>query len=136
MLLTVWLLCAAQVAAAETLPDPTRPAIDLSSGVGAAETAAIEAAPKGLQSTIISPQYRAAIISGETVRLGGMFGDSRLIEVRESSVVLQNARGRRVLELFPKVNIKKSDAAQQENRVQDKASGQPGLPEKDVGGIK
>jgi MSHA biogenesis protein MshK len=136
MLLATGLLCAAQVATAETLPDPTRPAIDLSSGAGAGDTAAIEAAPKGLQSTIISPQYRAAIINGETVRLGGMVGGSRLVEVREGSVVLQNAQGRRVLELFPKVSIKKNEAAQQKSSAQDETFGQPSPPEKDVGGIK
>lgn len=136
MLLATGLLCAAQVAAAETLPDPTRPAIDLSGGAGAADTAAVEAAPKGLQSTIISPQYRAAIINGETVRLGGMVGGSRLVEVREGSVVLQNAQGRRVLELFPKVSIRKNEATQQKSGAQEKTSGQPGLPEEDAGGTK
>jgi MSHA biogenesis protein MshK len=136
VLLTTWLLCMAQAAAAETLPDPTRPAIDLGGSAGTVDTAAAEAAPKGLQSTIISPQYRAAIINGETVRLGGMVGGSRLVDVREGSVVLQNAQGRRVLELFPKVGIRKSEATQQKSGAQDKTSGQPGLPGKDAGGTK
>lgn len=137
-LLAVALLCMAQAAAADTLPDPTRPSIDLgSSGAGGAgEVAPVEAAPPGLQSVIISPQYRAAIINGETVVLGGKSGDSRLVEVRENSVVLENARGRRVMELFPKVGIKKNEAGQQEVRTQEKATGQADLPGQAAGGIK
>jgi MSHA biogenesis protein MshK len=139
MLLTVLLLSAPQLAAAaDLLPDPTLPAIDLnSSGAGSAtDVVPDEPVSRGLQSIIISPQYSAAIINGETVRLGGKSGDSRLVEVRESSVVLQNAQGRRVVELFPKVNIKKRDAAQYESRVYEKASGQMSLPENAAGGYK
>jgi MSHA biogenesis protein MshK len=134
-MLATLLLCLPQVAAAGPLPDPTRPAIDLSGG--AEGVAPAEAVPRGLQSTIISPQYRAAIINGETVRLGGKSGDSRLLEVREDSVVLQNAQGRRVvLELFPKAGIRKIEAAPQKGDAQEQGSAQPGLPKKDVGGVK
>lgn len=144
MLLCVSLLCASLNAAAELLPDPTRPSIDLSSsGAGSAvDVVPIDDVSHGLQSVIISSQYRAAIINGETVSLGGKSGDSRLVEVRESSVVLQNAQGRRVLELFPKVNIRKNEAAQQEGALQEKsleqkkAIEQTSLPEKAVGGVK
>ncbi|MBI5889664.1 MAG: hypothetical protein HZB47_03175 [Nitrosomonadales bacterium] len=138
MLLAVLLLCVPQLAAAEPLPDPTRPSIDLdSSGTGgAADAVPDDAVSRGLQSVIISPQYRAAIINGETVALGGKAGDSRLVEVRESSVVLQNSQGRRVVELFPKVIMKKNGTAQQESAVHKNASGQPNLPESAAGGIK
>lgn len=138
MLLAALLLCAPQIAASEALPDPTLPAIDLnSSGTGsAADVVPEEAVSRGLQSVIISPQYRAAIINGETVSLGGKYGDSRLVEVRDNSVVLQNAQGRRVLELFPKVSIRKNEAVRQERGAQEKASGQTNLPERDAGGFK
>jgi MSHA biogenesis protein MshK len=138
MLLAALLLSAPQIAAAEPLPDPTRPSIDLNSSgaAGVADVVPDEAAPRGLQSTIISPEYRAAIINGETVNLGGKYGDSRLVEVRENSVVLQNAQGRRVLELFPKVSIKKNEVAQHESGAQEKTSGKRILPEQDVGGLK
>lgn len=135
MLLTALLLCATQMATAEPLPDPTRPAIDLSAASGAGGAAPAEAAPQGLQSIIVSQHYRAAIINGETVVLGGKIGDSTLVEVRETSVVLQNAQGRRVMELFPKVGIKKNDALPQERPAQDKAP-QTDLPEQAVGGVK
>lgn len=134
--MTALLLCVVQgTAVAEPLPDPTRPAIDLNSN-GAADAVPVEDVSHGLQSIIISSQYRAAIINGEEVNLGGKFGDSRLVEVRESSVVLQNAQGRRVLELFPKVSIRKNETARRENPVQDKIPEQTSLPEKAVGGTK
>jgi len=139
-LLAVLLLCGSRFVTADPLPDPTRPSIDLSSGTGgaggAADVVPVEVVPQGLQSVIISPQYRAAIINGETVSLGGKFGDSRLVEVRESSVVLQNAQGRRVMELFPKVSIRKNEAVQQESREPEKASEQKSLPENAVGETK
>jgi hypothetical protein len=134
------LLCALIVSvgtAAEVLPDPTRPAIDLNGGsASAADVVPDEAVTRGLQSILISPGYRAAIINGETVGLGEKSGDSTLVEVRENSVVLQNAQGRRVIELFPKVNIKKNGAAQSVSRAQENTSGQIPLPENAVGEIK
>jgi hypothetical protein len=138
MLLAACLLCLPQFAGAEVLPDPTRPSIDLnSSGAGSeADVVPEEPVQRGLQSVIISPQYRAAIINGVTVLEGGKYGDSRLVEVRESSVVLQNAQGRRVVELFPKVSITKNRMAPARGEIQEKVSGQTDLPGQDVGGIK
>lgn len=138
MLMAAWLLCAIQVAAAEPLPDPTRPAIDLDgSGAGGATGAMPgDEASRGLQSIIISERYRAAIINGRTVTLGEKTGDSRLVEVRDDSVVLQSARGRRVLGLFPKVIIRKYGPEQQENAVPENTSGRMNFPESAVGGIK
>lgn len=88
---------------AEDLPDPTRPP----AGLGAPQ--AQEAAPResGLQSLFISPVRRAAIINGQTVELGGKLGDSKLVEISESSVVLQGPQGRRTLALFPEVGLTK-----------------------------
>ncbi len=135
-LLIALLLCSPFTAEAESLPDPTRPAINLRMGVGGeTEAGEVVEPPRGLQTIIISPEYRAAIINGETVHLGGKSGDSTLVEVRESSVVLQNAQGRRVLELFPKVNIKKNEAAQPARRGQGTGAVQPGLP-RDAGEAK
>ena len=139
MLLAALMLCLSQLTTAEPLPDPTRPAIDLGSSAGASGavgTAPADAVvPRGLQSIIISPQHRAAIINGETVSLGGKYGNSRLVEVRENSIVLENAHGRQVMEMFPKVNIKKNEMLQQESSVHEKASGQKTVPEA-AGGIK
>lgn len=86
---------------AQALVDPTKPPAELSASPG-------EPAPTDkLQSIILSPTRRAAIINGQTVELGGKSGDDRLIEVTESRVVLQGTKGRQVLSLFPNVEINK-----------------------------
>jgi MSHA biogenesis protein MshK len=119
------LLCAAlPVQAFESLPDPTKPAVEIpyASETGLDVAASAVSAPKkeGLQSIIISPRHRAAIINGETVALGGKIGDATLVEVRENSVVLQSAQGKRVMELFPGVHLSKTELA-----LQDKEQLQP-----------
>lgn len=99
-------LVAPGIAAAESLPDPTRPPAEISAPPALAGQAA--APVNRLQSIIISPTRRAAIISGQTVELGAMHGDARLVEVRENGVTLQGAEGRQVLALFPDVEIRKN----------------------------
>jgi hypothetical protein len=78
------------------LVDPTRPP-NVSE-----ETSAGEATigPR-LQSVLISPTRRAAVISGTAVALGGRFGDATLEEVTESAVVLKYADRRETLQLLP-----------------------------------
>ncbi|MFA5826481.1 MAG: hypothetical protein WC825_11015 [Gallionellaceae bacterium] len=116
-LLAGGLLCQALSAHAvgiELLSDPTRPAIGIPAAAEAGTGAGKAAQPpvkEGLQSVILSPQRRAAVINGITVELGGKVGDATLVEVRESSVVLQSAQGKRVLELFPGVHLKKVETA-------------------------
>ena len=94
---------------AEELSDPTQPPSGIygaSNGQDAAlERKIISPSNNGLQSIIISPERRAAIINGKTVELGETIGKAKLVEVSASGVVLQNARGRRVLALFPGVNL-------------------------------
>jgi MSHA biogenesis protein MshK len=108
------LLCAGSpVLALESLPDPTKPAVDIpyESEVGKKDESAAVVMPKkeGLQSIIISPQHRAAVINGEIVVLGGKVGDATLVEVNKKSVVLQGAQGKRVMELFPGVHLSKAE---------------------------
>jgi MSHA biogenesis protein MshK len=88
------------ISSAQTLVDPTKPPAELSAS-------AVGATPDDLQSIIISPARRAAIINGQMIELGGKAGDVRLIEVSEGSVVLQGTKGRQVLTLFPNVKIDK-----------------------------
>ncbi len=100
-LINGWLLLGAipAICAEQILVDPTKPPAELGNRPVAASSE--------LQSIIISPARRAAIINGQTVELGGKAGDVRLIEVSEGSVVLQGAKGRQVLTLFPNVRIDK-----------------------------
>lgn len=98
----------AAVAATEDLPDPTRPPVAL---MGPADAVVEPPKPAGLQSVIISRSRSAAIIDGQTVELGGKYGDVRLIEVSDTGVILQGARGKRqVMTLFPGVSMSKKEA--------------------------
>lgn len=90
----------------EDLLDPTRPPAAVATPAGASATEPPK--PAGLQSVIISKNRSAAIIDGQTVELGGKYGDVRLIEVSDTGVILQGARGRRVvMTLFPDVSLSK-----------------------------
>ena len=83
--------------------DPMRPP----SGFGVGE-ADVETADAGggmtLQSVMISPAGRAAIISGVMVRLGEKYGDAVLVKVAESEVVLKSGSDSQVLKLYPGVD--------------------------------
>lgn len=106
---TLLLLAGLSVTAvAETLPDPTRPPGGLFTAAGQNE----EKDQSGLQSVIIAPGRRAAIINGQTVELGDKLGDDRLIEVTERGVVLRGKHGRLVMTMFPGVEMKRRVAPQ------------------------
>ena len=113
------LLCGVTpVFAFESLPDPTKPAVDIpyeseTGKAGVGDEIPI-AKKEGLQSIIISSRRRAAVINGVTVALGEKIGDATLVEVRENSVVLQESQGKRVMELYPGVHMSNSGAAKQE----------------------
>ena len=103
------LLAALASAAAQAAPfaDPTRPpnaAPEAASGVAAA------AEGPRLESVLIAPNRRIAVISGQAVPLGGKYGEARLVRVSESEVVLQNGGQRETLKLFPGVEKKSRPA--------------------------
>lgn len=84
------------------LPDPTRP-------IGAAR-----AAPAGglaLQSTLVSPSRRIAVINGRTVGVGERIGDAVVADIRPYEVVLdRNGRETR-LRMLPRLDKEKTDHA-------------------------
>lgn len=86
---------------AQITTDPTRPAI------GFAVVEAPEGAPSSqLQSVMISPTRRAAIINGVVVELGEKYGDAVLMRVAEDEIVLRSGTSRQVLKLHPGVDKK------------------------------
>ena len=99
----VWTL--SPIAFGQALPDPTRPPPELSNG-STLKGQTVSPVKSGLQTVIISPQRRAAIINGKTVEVGEKYGNAKLIEVTERGVVLQGTRGKQVLALFPDVHFK------------------------------
>lgn len=73
---------------ADTLKDPTQPPASLYGSVdtNGAEVAALPV----LQSVMIGPQYRAAIINGQKVLLGKKYEGATLIRLNEHEAVLRN----------------------------------------------
>jgi MSHA biogenesis protein MshK len=78
-----------------SLVDPTRPP-----AVGPAAEVVVPEGPR-LQSVLISPTRRMAVISGKTVALGARFGDATVEAINEGSVVLKYADRRETLQLIP-----------------------------------
>lgn len=83
----------------QVLNDPTRPPASFGAPTDAAGEKKTE--PE-LQSVLISPTRRIAVIDGQTVALGGKFGDARVVKITEGEVVLRSGQELRVLRLFPK----------------------------------
>lgn len=77
--------------------DPTRPP---SFTPGAAPV------PTGrprLESVLIAPDRRIAIISGQRVRLGDRIGGAEVVSITESAVVLRAGQTSETLPLFPQL---------------------------------
>jgi MSHA biogenesis protein MshK len=82
------------------LVDPTRPPT-LTTASGREESAA----PSGpqLQSVLISPTRRVAVISGSTVVQGGKYGNATVSSISEGAVLLRYADRKETLHLLPRV---------------------------------
>lgn len=88
------------LAAAEALPDPTRPPGGAAGEFQAGE--GIEGAVPRLQSVFLPQQGKpAAIIDGRMVRLGDKIGDGRLTRLSEIEAVIVGAQGIQRLRLTP-----------------------------------
>jgi MSHA biogenesis protein MshK len=86
-------LCAGS--AAQALSDPTRPPLEMIS------TSATGAAPQTpLQSILLSSTRKGAIISGQYVPLGGVYGNAKLIGITATGVTLKGDHGLEVLQLY------------------------------------
>ena len=96
-------------ALSQAINDPTRPPADVA--VKAPVVEGVAAPVQQLQSVIISPKRRAAIINGEVVELGGKYGDAVLTRVTEDEVVLKSGESQQVLKLYPAVDKTKSKPA-------------------------
>lgn len=89
-------LLAAAGASAAPFADPTRPP-------GAAEATGGAAAQSGLrlESVLLSPQRKLAVISGQEVRLGGRLGEARVVRITPTGVAIERNGEVEVLKLFP-----------------------------------
>jgi MSHA biogenesis protein MshK len=99
LLLALFLgMATAGPAAAQAMSDPTRPP----GGLADASEAVGTGGPV-LQSVMLSPSRKVAVISGEMVVLGGRYGSSRLVRLTETEAVLKNGADVTVLRLHPQV---------------------------------
>ncbi len=96
--LAICLLCLAELAHAEVLPDPTRPPESFIS-----PTAGAVLAPPLVQSVFISPSHRSATIAGEVVMLGGNFRGAKLVNITENEIWLKTGESVQVLKVVPAV---------------------------------
>lgn len=94
-----------QLAHAQALADPMRPPAIAATPVQGAPADA-GAARTRLQSVLISSGRRSAVIDGVVVPLGGSVGESRLVRITESEVVLKKGEETEVLKLYPSVDKK------------------------------
>jgi MSHA biogenesis protein MshK len=95
------LVLAALAGRSAAVDDPTRPPSGLRAGGGQRMGSGDGLV---LQTVIIAPGNRSAIISGEHVVLGGKIGNARLVKVNEAAVVLLIGSTQRRLELYPGVH--------------------------------
>ena len=100
------------------LQDPTRPPADLLEKPKASTTGAGEPTPAPaplpqwrLQSVIIGPGRRTALLNGETVRVGSKLGDARVTRIERDAIELRIGRERRRIPLFPALHPEATAAA-------------------------
>jgi len=96
------------LAQSEPLADPTRPP---TVGVESSVAMATKPGPR-LQSVLISPSRRVAVINGSAVGVGGKVGDATVASISEGAVVLVHANRRReTLQLITAVDKKERRTA-------------------------
>jgi MSHA biogenesis protein MshK len=90
--IAVALVCPALAA---PFADPTRPPL-------MRETERPDAGPVGprLESVLIAPDRRVAVISGQQVTIGSRFGDGEVVGITETEVRLRKPGGEESLRLF------------------------------------
>ncbi|WP_018609060.1 hypothetical protein [Uliginosibacterium gangwonense] len=102
--LNAWIfavLCAPVFAQSSGFYDPTRPpAAFLPGAPTAASSAAIEA-PLVLQSVLLSPQRKSAVISGQSVAIGQSIRGYQLRSLGPSQAQLYGSNGMIILKLLP-----------------------------------
>lgn len=84
---------------AAELIDPTRP--PASALVEGNATAQQTTAEPVLQSILISPRRKEAIISGQTVKVGDGVGEAKVVKITEDEVVLRSGKDLQTLKVFP-----------------------------------
>lgn len=93
--LAAWLL--SRAACAAPFADPTQPPVMRGS------EAALAGAPR-IESILIAPDRRLAVISGQQVTVGSRIGAAAVVSITETEVVLRGPDGEQKLKLFPELS--------------------------------
>jgi MSHA biogenesis protein MshK len=86
----------APVAHAAPFADPTQPPV-VSDSIGATSGGT------RIESILIAPDRRVAVISGQQVTIGSRIGSGTVVRITETEVVVRGAEGEQTLKLFPEV---------------------------------
>ena len=89
-------IAAASGAWAAPFPDPTRPPGSLDAG----RRDAVSPSGPRLESVLIAPDRRVAVVSGQQVTIGSRLGDGHVVRITESEVRIRSPRGEESLKLF------------------------------------
>ena len=81
------------------LPDPTRPSGWQGGGGGST----------GVQSILISPQRKVAVVNGRTVSIGDRVGDAVVVDIRPYEVILSRGGRESRLRLVPRLDKTKGE---------------------------
>jgi MSHA biogenesis protein MshK len=92
--------------------DPTRPP---GAKAGDEQEATAGGAGARLESVLISPDRRIAVIGGQQFRVGDKFGEGRIVGISETEVVIRGPESSETLKLFP--DVQKVQRAKRDNRT-------------------
>lgn len=112
----------APLAAAQALRDPTRPPLFLGKTGDGRMVVRGRDAEWVLQSVLLSPERRYAIINGEVLSLGGSVAGAELVAIREGEVTLRTGGALRTVRLFPEVDMRRAPAPQAQKPKQNATS--------------
>jgi MSHA biogenesis protein MshK len=111
----------APLAAAQALRDPTRPPVVFGRTGDGGIMGRSRDAEWVLQSVLLSPERRYAIINGELLALGGSVAGAELVAIREGEVTLRTGGALRTVRLFPDVDMHSEAVPQAQQSKQDTA---------------
>lgn len=107
--LFLFILSCTPPARSETLLDPTLPPASL--GLGSENPALGRENQLVLQSVLISPTRRVAIINGQTIQLKEYVEEWKLEKINEGEVTLRKGNQVQVVKLFPEINMRMSNSS-------------------------
>jgi MSHA biogenesis protein MshK len=100
LVLALAAVLAAGTAQAAPFADPTQPPAR-----GAGEAGALSG-PR-VESILIAPDRRLAVVNGQQVTVGSRFGAGTVVRITETEVVVRGSEGEQKLRLYPELAAKK-----------------------------